>query len=129
MAFDVATHRLFLGCDNKLMVMMDSTNGKVVYSVPIGEGVDSNWFDPITKYAFASNGEAGTVTVAHEDSPSVLKVVQTLKTKRGARTMALDPSTHTIYLAITDYEPQAAGSKDRPKAIVGTFRVLVYGMK
>ena len=46
MAFDVATHRLFLGCDNKLMVMMDSTNGKVVYSVPVGEGVDSTWFDP-----------------------------------------------------------------------------------
>ena len=129
MAFDVTTHRLFLGCDNKLMVMMDSTNGKVVYSVPIGEGVDSNWFDPATKYAFASNGEAGTVTVAHLDSPSLLKVVQTLKTRRGARTMALDPATHTIYLAVTDYEPQAPGSKDRPKAVVGTFRVLVYGMK
>jgi len=129
MAFDAATHRLFLGCDNKLMVMMDSTNGKVIYSVPVGEGVDSAWFDPGTKLAFTSNGEAGTVTVAHEDSASLLKVVQTLKTKRGARTMALDPSTHTIYLAVTDYEPQASGSKDRPKAIVGTFRVLVYGMK
>jgi YVTN family beta-propeller protein len=71
MAFDVATHRLFLGCDNKLMVMMDSTNGKVVYSVPVGEGVDATWFDPGTKLAFTSNGGAGTVTVAHEDSPSV----------------------------------------------------------
>ena len=68
MAFDVATHRLFLGCDNKLMVMMDSTNGKVVYSVPVGEGVDATWFDPQTKLAFTSNGGAGTVTVAHEDS-------------------------------------------------------------
>ena len=56
MAFDAATHRLFLGCDNKLMVMMDSTNGKVVYSVPVGEGVDSTWFDPGTKLAFTSNG-------------------------------------------------------------------------
>ena len=46
MAFDPATHRLFLGCDNKLMVMMDSTNGKIVYSVPVGAGVDSTWFDP-----------------------------------------------------------------------------------
>ena len=129
MAFDQATHRLFLGCDNKLMVMMDSTNGKVIYSVPVGAGVDSTWFDPGTKLAFTSDGEAGTVTVAHEESASVLKVVQTLKTKRGARTMTLDPTTHMIYLAITDYEPQAPGSKDRPKAIVGTFRVLVYGMK
>jgi DNA-binding beta-propeller fold protein YncE len=129
MGFDSATHRLFLGCDNKLMVMMDSTNGKVIYSVPVGAGVDSAWFDPQTKLAFTSDGEAGTVTVAHEDSASLLKVVQTLKTKPGARTMALDPSTHRIYLAATDYEPRAPGSKDRPRAVVGTFRVLVYEMK
>jgi DNA-binding beta-propeller fold protein YncE len=129
LAFDAATHRLFLGCDNKLMVMMDSTNGKVVYSVPVGDGVDSTWFDPQTKLAFTSNGGAGTVSVAHEDSPSVLKIVQTIKTVRGARTMALDPATHTIYVAATDYEPQAPGSKDRPKAVAGTFRVLTYLMK
>lgn len=129
MAFDAATHRLFLGCDNKLLVMVDSTTGEVVYSVPIGGGVDSTWFDPATKLAFTSNGGAGTVTVAHEDSPSVLKVIQTLKTALGARTMALDPATHTIYLGATDYEPQPAGSKARPKAVVGTFRVLTYQMK
>ncbi len=129
LAFDAVTHRLFLGCDNKLMVMMDSTNGKVVYSVPVGEGVDATSFDPQTKLAFTSNGGAGTVTVAHEDSPAVLKVVQTIKTVRGARTMTLDPVTHTIYLAATDYEPQAPGSKDRPKAVAGSFRVLTYLMK
>jgi DNA-binding beta-propeller fold protein YncE len=128
MAIDLAQHRLFLGCDNKLMLMVDSTNGKVVYSVPIGDGVDSNWFDPGTKLAFSSNGGAGTVTIAHQDSPTVLKVVQTLKTARGGRTMALDPTTHTIYVAATDYEPQAAGSKDRPKPIPGTFKVLIYQM-
>lgn len=129
MAFDAATHRLFLGCDNKLMVMVDSTSGKIVYSVPVGAGVDSTWFDPATRLAFTSNGEAGTVTIAHEDSPSLLKVVQTLKTRPGARTMALDPATHTIYLAATDYEPQPAGSKGRAKAVTGTFRVLTYQMK
>jgi DNA-binding beta-propeller fold protein YncE len=128
MAIDVERHRLFIGCDNKLMLMIDSTNGKVVYSVPIGEGVDSNWYDPGTKLAFSSNGGAGTVTIAREESPTMLKVIQTLKTRRGARTMALDPSTHTIYLAVTDYGPQPAGSKERPKAIAGTFRVLVYQM-
>ena len=128
MAIDLANHRLFIGCDNKLMLMIDSTNGKVVYSTPIGAGVDSNWFDPGTKLAFSSNGEAGTVTVAHEESPSVLKVVQTLKTKTGARTMALDTITHTIYLAITDYAPRAAGSTGRATPIAGTFRVLVYQM-
>jgi DNA-binding beta-propeller fold protein YncE len=129
MAFDAATHRLFVGCDNKLMLMIDSTTGKVIYSVPVGEGVDSTWFDPGTKLAFTSNGESGTVTVAREESPSLLKVVQTLKTRPGARTMALDPSTHTIYLSATDYEPRPAGSKGRPKAVAGTFRVLTYQMK
>ena len=93
MAFDVDTHRLFLGCDNKLMVMMDSTNGKVIYSVPVGEGVDSTWFDPATKLAFTSNGEAGTVTVAHEDSPSLLKVVQTLMVGKAPFGACLDPKS------------------------------------
>jgi DNA-binding beta-propeller fold protein YncE len=129
MAFDPVTHRLFIGCDNKLMLMLDSTTGKVVYSVPVGEGVDSTWFDPATKLAFTSNGESGTVTVAREESPTLLKVVQTLKTRPGARTMAVDPTTHTLYLAATDYEPQPASSKARPKPIVGTFRVLTYEMK
>lgn len=128
MAIDLTTHRLFIGCDNKLMLMIDSTTGKVAYSVPIGEGVDSNWFDPGTKLAFSSNGGPGTVTIAREDSPASLKVIQTLNTRRGARTMALDPSTHTIYLAATDYEPQAPGSKERPKMVPGTFRILVYTM-
>jgi YVTN family beta-propeller protein len=129
MAIDLTTHRLFLGCDNKLLVMMDSTDGKVIYSVPVGEGVDSAWFDPTTKLAFTSNGGSGTVTVAREESASLLKVVQTIKTVRGARTMAIDPTTHALYLAATDYEPQAPGSKDRPKAVAGTFRVLTYLMK
>jgi DNA-binding beta-propeller fold protein YncE len=128
MAFDAEHHRLFIGCDNKLMLMIDSTNGKVVYSVPIGEGVDSNWYDPGTRLAFSSNGGPGTVTIAHEESPSLVKVVETLNTHRGARTMAVDLTTHMIYLAATDYEPQAAGSKERPKAVPGTFRVLVYQM-
>ena len=129
MAIDLAAHRLFLGCDNKLMVMMDSGSGKVVYSVPVGEGVDATSFDPQTRLAFTSNGGTGTVTVAKEDSASLLKVVQTIKTVRGARTMTLDPATHTIYLAATDYEPQAPGSKDRPKAVAGSFRVVTYQMK
>ena len=127
LAFDAATHRLFVACD-KYMVMMDSTNGKVVDTVPAGDGVDAAAFDPGTKLAFASAGETGIVTIAHEDSPALLKVVQTLKTRQGARTMTLDPLTHAIYLATTDYEPRPAGSKERPKAVAGTFRVLVYTM-
>ena len=111
MAIDVEHHRLFIGCHNKLMAMIDNTNGKVVATVPIGDGVDANAFDPATQLAFSSNGD-GTVTIAHEDSPDKLTVVQTLKTQKGARTMALDPKTHNIYLAVGSGE---------------SFKILVYG--
>ena len=63
--------------------MIDSTNGKVIYSVPVGAGVDSTWFDPASKLAFTSDGESGTVTIAHEESPTLLKVVQTLEDAAG----------------------------------------------
>jgi DNA-binding beta-propeller fold protein YncE len=122
--------RLFAGCRNNLMVMIDATNGKVVAQVPIGAGVDASAYDPGTKLAFSSSGGGdGTVTIAREDSPTTLTTIQTLATKPGARTMAVDPSTHRIYLAVPDFEPRAPGQTGRPKAIPGTFRVLVYEMR
>ena len=125
MAIDVAHHRLFLGCGNKKMLMVDATNGKVLAEVPIGQGVDANAFDPGTQLAFASCGE-GTVTIAHEDSPEKLTIVQTLKTEPRARTMALDPKTHRIYLATAKFEPPPAPGQ-RPKIVPGSFKILVYG--
>jgi len=131
MAIDPANHRLFLGAE-KMMVVMDSVSGKVVTTVPIGPGVDANSFDPETKLAFASCGGDGTVTIAHEDSPDKIAVVQVLQTARGARTMTLDPKTHRIYLASADYEapaaqPAAGQRPMRPKMIPNSFRVLVFG--
>jgi YVTN family beta-propeller protein len=118
MAIDTKNHRLFIGCgENNVMVMMDSSNGKVITSVPIGAGVDANAFDPGTQLAFASCGGAGTTTIAHEDSPDKLTVVQTLKTESGARTMTIDPKTHKIYLS--------AGQRNGP---ANNFKVLVYEM-
>ncbi|HEY1790656.1 MAG TPA: YncE family protein [Verrucomicrobiae bacterium] len=132
MAIDVKNHRLFIGCHNQMMVMMDSGNGQVIATVPIGQGVDANAFDPKTKLAFASCGD-GTTTIAHEDSPDKLTVVQTLQTQRGARTMALNPETHNIYLATADFEtstnsPSGGERRRRPRIIPGTMRILVYGM-
>jgi DNA-binding beta-propeller fold protein YncE len=126
MAIDRKAHHLFLGCDNHMMVMMDDQTGKVLATVPIGDGVDANAFDPKTKLAFASCGD-GTTTIAHEDGDT-LTVVQTLKTERGARTMVLDPKTHNIYLATAQMEAPAAGER-RGKIVPGTFKILVYGMK
>jgi DNA-binding beta-propeller fold protein YncE len=132
MAIDGQHHRLFLGCGNKLMVMMDSTNGKVLASVPIGQGVDATKFDRGTQLAFSSCGD-GTVTIAHEDSPDKLTVVQTLKTEPRARTMAADPRTHRLYLASAKFEAASeqpsTGKRQRPKVIPGSFKVLVYGME
>jgi YVTN family beta-propeller protein len=131
MAIDLKNHRLFLGCHNKLMVMMDSTSGKALASVPIGDGVDADEFDPGTQLAFASCGD-GTTTIAKEETPDKLTVVQTLETQRGSRTMALDPKTHKIYLPAAQFESstnQVAGTpRQRPRMVPGTFKILVYGM-
>ena len=122
MAFDEKNHRLFLGCGNKMMAMVDSSNGKVLAAVPIGDEVDANAFDPGTQLAFASCGD-GTTTIAHEDAPDKLTVVQTLKTEHGARTMTIDPTTHRIYLASAKFEAPAEGQR-RGKMVPGTFKIL-----
>ena len=134
MAIDLAHKRLVLGAaGGNTMPMLDYTTGKVVASVPTGTGVDATAFDPGTQLVFSSGGTAGNVTVAHEDAPDKLTVVQTLTTTRGAKTMALDPVTHKIYLAAVNYVAPAAGAParggrgGRGAAVPGSFHVLVYG--
>jgi len=129
LAIDLVHNRLFLGCDNKLMLVMDSASGKVIDKVALGEGVDATAFDPKTQLAFASCREA--TIIAHEDSPNKLSVVQTLKTAPGARTIALDTQTHKIYLPTAQYEAQekSDGARKRPRIISGSFKILVYGME
>ena len=129
-ALDAAHHRLFVTCHNKMMEMLDSTTGKVLATVPIGGGVDGCAFDDATQLAFASCGE-GTATIAKEETPEKLSVVQTLKTERGARTIALDPKTHRIYLPTAQFEPTPSPSPGalptRPKIVPNTLKLLVYG--
>jgi YVTN family beta-propeller protein len=130
MALDAAHHRLFAGCHNKLMAMLDTETGKVVATVPIGAGVDACLFEDATQFAFASCGD-GTTTIAKEETPQKLAVVQTLKTERGARTMALDPETHRIYLPTAEFHPAPSpapgASPARPTIIPNTLKLLVYG--
>jgi YVTN family beta-propeller protein len=131
-AIDLAHHRLFVGCHNKLMLMVDSTSGKVVGSVPIGSRVDANAFDPDTQLAFASCAD-GTLTIAHEDAPHQLTVVQTLSTERGARTMALDRKTHRIFVASAKFLPPVPPSTgvppQGPKMVNDSFGVMVYELQ
>jgi DNA-binding beta-propeller fold protein YncE len=107
LALDVQGKHLFLGCENRMMVMLDINTGKIVATVPIGAGVDATVFDPVTQLAMSSTG-SGSITIAHVDNAKTLRVVQTLKTVAGARTMTLDPKTHNIYVAAT--EPLPAGA-------------------
>ena len=128
LAIDLAHHRLFIGCSNNMMVMMDSTTGKVLGSVPIGEGVDANAFDPGTGYAFASSSD-GTMTVARVDAAGKLIVVQKLATPMRTRTMTIDPVTHRVYAAAAEYtpgQPGADGKPGRPTMVPGSFKVMVY---
>ena len=134
LAIDIAHRRLFATCHNNVMVMVNADTGKVVGAVPIGAGTDAARFDPGTGYAFSSNG-VGTLTVAHEDSPDKLTLVENVKTGPGARTMEVDPKTHRVYLmsAKTTPAPKAPtpATPDNPhryaKVVPGTAKLLVFG--
>ena len=129
-ALDSAHHRLFSGCHNKMMVMLDTESGKVVDAVPIGAGVDGCAFDDERRLAFASCGD-GTTTIAKEEAPDKLTVLQTLETERGARTMTLDPKSHRIYLPSAQFQPPPSPSPGappgRPTVVPNTLKLLVYG--
>jgi YVTN family beta-propeller protein len=127
LAFDKTTNRLFAGCGNKLLAVVDVTNGKVIQKLPIGDGCDGAGFDAATKNIFASNGD-GTLSVYHEKSADTFELLANVATKRGARTITVDEQTHWIYLPTADFEqPDPANPKARPKMIPGTFQVLVIG--
>ncbi len=131
-AFDLAHHRLFVGCHNKMMLMIDTETGKIVATVPIGAGTDGCAFDDASQLAFASCGD-GTTIIAKEETPDKLTVTQTLKTERGARTMAIDPKTHRIYLLTAQFQPPPSpspgASPARPTIVPNTLKLLVYGPK
>jgi len=105
-----------------MMTVVDADSGKLITTIPIGQGVDANAFDPETQMVFSSNGE-GTLTVIHEDAPDKYTVVENVPTKRSARTMGLDLKTHNIFLPAADFDPPAAGEQ-RPKMKPGSFVLL-----
>jgi YVTN family beta-propeller protein len=127
MALDKINHRLFCVCDNKLMVVVNSENGKVITSLPIGEGVDGCAFDPELKCVYSSNGE-GTMTVILEENNNKFRVLENVATQKGARTIALDKKTHHIYLPTAEYltTPPATTENPHPRPPIkpGTFVVL-----
>jgi DNA-binding beta-propeller fold protein YncE len=128
LALDATSMRLFVGCGNKKMVVVDATQGKVLADLPIGQHVDATVFDPQTKLIFNANGE-GTITVIKEDSPDKYHVVETVPTQQGARTIALDQATHRLFLPDAKLGPPPAPTPQqlhpRPSIVPGTFMILV----
>lgn len=124
LAFDAPHRRLFAGCDNKMMAVVNADTGKVVTTVPIGEGVDAGGFNPETQEVFMSTGD-GHLTVVHEDSPDKYTVRQTVETQKGARTMALDPTSGTVYLVTADRVATPPAPGQRPAMVPGSFTLLV----
>ncbi|PYV69085.1 MAG: YVTN family beta-propeller domain-containing protein [Acidobacteria bacterium] len=130
LAIDIKNHRLFAGCDNKMMAIVNADSGKVITTLPIGGGVDANGFDPDSGLAFASCGE-GVLTVVSEETPDKFSVAQNVTTERGARTMTIDGKTHQIFLVTAKFGPPPAATADqprpRPAILPDTFEVLVVG--
>ena len=129
LAIDKESGRLFAVCDQKMMAVVDTSSGKVVATPEIGEGPDAAAFDPTLKLAFSSNGQSGTLTVIHEDSKNKYSVLENVETVKGARTMALDEKTHTIYLSSAKYGPPAANAggngRPRPSIVPESFKILI----
>jgi DNA-binding beta-propeller fold protein YncE len=130
LAMDQRNRRLFVGCGNKVMSVVNADNGKVLATLPIGDGVDASAFDGETGLAFASCGE-GVLTVVREESPDKFSVAENVPTQKGARTMALDSKTHQVYTVTAKFgpppAPTAAQPHPRPTILPDSFVVLVLG--
>jgi YVTN family beta-propeller protein len=131
LAFDVAHKRLFSVCANGVLVVTDAGSGRHVAEIPIGKGPDAAAFDGERGLAFSSNGEDGTLTVIHEDDPDHYTIVASVTTQKSARTMALDPKTHRVYLVAAQFgatpEPSSDQPHPRPAVLDGSFKIMVVG--
>jgi YVTN family beta-propeller protein len=123
LALDNQNHRLFSVCGNKLMVVTDAETGKVITTLPIGDRCDGVAFDPEKKRAYSSNGE-GTITVVQEKNSNSFKVLETVTTQPGARTIAIDKTTHHLYLTTADYESAPSANNRRPPVKHDSFVII-----
>jgi len=132
LVLDKESNRLFSVCSNKLMMILDATTGKIIDNLPIGGGCDGVAFDPEKKLIYSSNGD-GTITVVKEENANSFSVIETIPTQKGARTIAIDKTTHKLYLSSAAYgpkpEPTAENPKPRASIIPNSFVVLVIDTK
>jgi DNA-binding beta-propeller fold protein YncE len=125
-AIDLANRRLFVGCNNEKMSVLDADTGKIIQTLPIGVHIDATAYDPSTGLIF--NANRGSVTIIHQDTADQYGVVQNLETLQGTNTLALDQKTRKIYLSTNKFAPPTTPG-GRGTRIPGTFMVTVYGPK
>jgi YVTN family beta-propeller protein len=125
LAIDEKTRHLFSVCGNRKMIVLDTKNGQIVSTLDTGDGTDGAAFDPELGYAFASNGGDGTLTVVKADKDGKYVVAENVPTQRGARTIAVDPKSHKVFLPTAEFGPPVEGQR-RPSIKPGTFVILVY---
>lgn len=123
LALDNQTHRLFSVCGNKLMVVTDAETGKIITTLPIGDRCDGVAFDPAKKRAYASNGE-GSITVVQEENRNSFKVIETVTTQPGAKTIAIDKTSQHLYLTTAEYETAPTATNRRPPVKPNSFVIL-----
>lgn len=131
-SIDKKNGRLFVGCrpdfrrmmfppgprPDRIMVVLDTNDGHVVATVPIGGNPDEAAFDPVAALAFSANGE-GNITVIKQETPDKYSVLQTVQTEPGAARLAVDPKTHKIFVPNNDPNSSGPGRN---------FEVLILGM-
>jgi DNA-binding beta-propeller fold protein YncE len=125
MAVDTRAHRLFMGCVNNLMIVVDTDSGRTVAELPIGSGSDALAFDPMRRRVFSSNGRDGTITVYQQVSPDRYVALPLVQTIVSARTMDVDPKTGRLFVAGADTGP-AAAPDGRPSIKPGTLRLMIF---
>ena len=123
LALNSQSHRLFSVCSNKLMVITDAETGKVVTTLPIGDRCDGVAFDPEYRRAYSSNGE-GTITVVQEENANRFKVLETINTQKGARTIAVDKETHHLYLPTAEFGTTVVANNHNSAVKPDSFVVL-----
>ena len=125
MGIDLQHNRLFIGCRNQTLLVVDSLSGETVATLPIGKWVDATIYDPVRRRVFACCGD-GTLTVIRQDSVDSYTVDEVVKTELGVRTMAFDSATNTIYAPSAELSPiSPQDPHPHPHPIPGTFHILV----
>ena len=125
LAVDAQAQRVFMGCANSVLMVVDTVGGKTIATLPIGKGSDAVAFDPVRKRVFSSNGRDGTITVYQQMTPDRYEPLPTIPTMVSARTMSVDPATGRLFVAGAEIEPtQAPGG--RPAIKPGSLRLMIF---